>query len=238
METRMIPFIIGGVALAATGYGIMKYLEDDENREKVQDSLIRGYDNIDKIQEKGLELIDDLEKKTDELFDSKEDRLTKPFFVDLGEDDFKPQEDECLENYDIAKIELFNTTFIELTTALKEIDNLPEDIHIPDRLEFAQTIYPFSDVSDELKKDFNKHKEILQEAKKYIDSKLDVIDSIIISGDDFEEYSNEEKELIQRLIKTFKLIEHAVLSKTTNDGVSIAREVNRAFCKVEQLIGY
>jgi len=35
-EIKIIPFIIGGVALAATGYGVAKLLEDDCNCEKNQ----------------------------------------------------------------------------------------------------------------------------------------------------------------------------------------------------------
>lgn len=40
----MLPFVLGGVALAATGYGVKKFFEDDENRDKLEDTLIRGYD--------------------------------------------------------------------------------------------------------------------------------------------------------------------------------------------------
>ncbi len=33
----MLPFIIGGIALAATGYGIKKYFEDEDNYEKIDE---------------------------------------------------------------------------------------------------------------------------------------------------------------------------------------------------------
>lgn len=57
----MIPFILGGVALAATGYGVAKLLEDncseersesfyedynDENYEKLEDEVIKKYELI------------------------------------------------------------------------------------------------------------------------------------------------------------------------------------------------
>ncbi len=232
----MIPFVIGGVALAATGYGIMKYLEDDDNREKLQDSLIRGYDNIDNFQEKGLDLIDSLEEKTDQFFGCKDQKSTEALFLKLDENGCQPTENESLGQYNIAKIELLNTTFIELTTALKEIDNLPESIHTVEPLEFAQTIYPFDTISVELKSDFEKHAQILQDTKKYIDSHLDTLDTIIISNIDFKNYSDEDKKLIQNLIAVFKLIEHITYTKMTNDRVSISRGAKRAFGKLKQLI--
>lgn len=228
----MIPFIIGGVALAATGYGVAKLLEDDCNCSK---SIENSFDRY----EKGIDdFFNDVNSKVDKAFedDKKSDEKTEPFYVELDEQAYEPQEDESLGKYDLAKIEIYNTTFIELATALKEIENLPEDVHIPDRLKFAQTIYPFEIISDELNEDFNNHTQILQNVKKYIDSKLDDLDSIIISGNNFEEYSNEDKELVQKLISIFKLIDHAIFTKTTNDGVSIAREVKRSFAKVEMVI--
>lgn len=228
----MIPFIVGGVALAATGYGVAKLLEDD---------CICGKsieDSFDKY-EKGVDdFFNDVNAKVDKAFgdDKKYEEKTEPFYVELDEKAYEQQEDESLGKYDLAKIELYNTTFIELTTALKEIQNLPQEVHVPQRLKFAQTIYPFEKVSEELEKDFDKHKAILQNAKQYIDSKLDTLDAIIISGNDFEKYSDEDKKLVQNLVEIFKLIDHAVFTKTTNDGVSIAREVKRAFSKADTLI--
>ena len=53
----MIPFIIGGVALAVTGFGIKKYFEDEDNCRKVEDTVD---DFINKI-----------EKQTDKFFCTK-----------------------------------------------------------------------------------------------------------------------------------------------------------------------
>lgn len=215
----MIPFIVGGVALAATGYGVAKLLEDEcSNRSSTMDDATK------KILKDWLD---------DGI---KESQKTKEFYVELDEKAYEPQEDESLGKFDLAKIELYNTTFIDLTTTLKEIKNLPEDIYVSERLKFAQTIYPFEKVSQELEKDFDKHTETLQSVKSYIDSKLDTLDAIVISENDFEKYSAEDKALVQKFISIFKLIDHAVFSKTTNDGVSIAREVKRGFVKAEKLI--
>ena len=48
----MVPFIIGGIALAATGYGVKKYLENDDNRDKVIDKLDDAYNWLDKTEQK------------------------------------------------------------------------------------------------------------------------------------------------------------------------------------------
>jgi|GEM_PF-2290031 len=37
----MLPFVLGGVALAATGFGIKKYFDNEENREKLEDTTFR-----------------------------------------------------------------------------------------------------------------------------------------------------------------------------------------------------
>lgn len=234
----MIPFIVGGVALAATGYGVAKYFEDDNNREHIQDWLLEKSDSFDKYEKDIDDFFDEIQGSVDECFkeDDKHEEKTESFYVEIDEKAYEPQEDESFGKYDLAKIELYNTTFIELTTALKEIQNLPQEVHIPQSLKFAQTIYPFEKVTKELEKDFDKHREILQNAKQYIDSKLDSLDAIIISGNDFEKYSDEDKKLVQNLVEIFKLIDHAIFTKTTNDGVSIAREIKRAFSKADMLM--
>lgn len=42
----MLPLIIGGVALAATGYGVKKFFENDENQDRVKDAITNGCDWI------------------------------------------------------------------------------------------------------------------------------------------------------------------------------------------------
>jgi uncharacterized protein (DUF2164 family) len=192
----MIPFIVGGVALAATGYGLAKLLEDERSC----------------------------------------DKATKPFFVDLDDENNETQENEVLEKYDLVKIELCNTTLMELETALKEIQNLPQEVRIPEKLAFTQALYSLKHISQELEQCFEQYTQTLQDAKKYIDSKLDTLDSIIISSNNFEEYTDEDKKLIYELIGLVKLIEHVVLAQMTSDGVLISRETKRAFGRLEQLV--
>lgn len=204
----MIPFIIGGVALAATGYGVAKLLEDDCSNNK---NIDYGFDKNE----------NDPEEKT------------KPFHVNLYDEE--SQEDEAIEKYELAKIELYNTSLMELRTALSEIENLDREIFIP-TLAFEQKVYPFEELSDEIKQTFEKYTNILQKTKEYIDGKLDSLDSIIISQSDYEKYSDEDKNLVDNLMHICTLVDKATQSRMTNDKVNISREVNRGFAKIEAII--
>ena len=63
----MLPFILGGVALAVTGYGIKKYLEDEDNCRKVEDTVDCFINNVEKQTDKFFdyanEKIDELDEK-------------------------------------------------------------------------------------------------------------------------------------------------------------------------------
>ncbi|MBD3842868.1 MAG: hypothetical protein IE909_13485 [Campylobacterales bacterium] len=52
----MLPFTIGGTALAAIGYGVGKILADDDFRDdvkdKIQDFFIKEYERIERLEEK------------------------------------------------------------------------------------------------------------------------------------------------------------------------------------------
>lgn len=202
----MIPFIIGGVALAATGYGLAKLLEDDCSNNR---NINHGFDKNDK----------ELEERT------------KPFHVNLYDDE-EAQIDEVIEKYELAKIELYNTSLMELRTALGEIENFDREIFIP-TLAFEQKVYPFEHLTDEIKQSFKKYTNILQKTKEYVDGKLDTLDSIIISENNYENYSDDDKKLVDELIQLCTLVDKATQSRMTNDNVNISREVNRGFAKIE-----
>ncbi len=210
----MIPFIIGGVALAATGYGLAKLLEDDCSNNR---NINYGFDKNEQ---------DENDKELEER--------TKPFHVNLYDNE-ESHEDESIEKYELAKIELYNTSLTELRTALGEIENLDREIFIP-TLAFEQKVYPFKELSDEIKQTFEKYTNILQKTKKYIDGKLDTLDSIIISQSDYEKYSDENKKFVDELMHLCTLLDKATQSRMTNDKVTISREVNRGFSKIEAAI--
>lgn len=124
---------------------------------------------------------------------------------------------------------------MELRTALSEIENLDREIFIP-TLPFEQKVYPFKELSDEIKQTFEKYTSILQKTKEYVDGKLDSLDSIIISQSDYEKYSDENKNLVNELMNLCTLLDKATQSRMTNDTVTISREINRGFLKIEATI--
>lgn len=191
----MIPLIIGGVVLAATGYGVAKLLEDDCNCNKE----------------------------------------SEPFFVDLKNGNYEPQEDEAIEKYELAKIELYNTTLMELKTALNEIENLDKEVLVT-TLEFEKTIYPFEELTNEIKQSFEGYTHILQKTKDYISSKLDSLDSIIINESDYEKYTNDDKKLVDDFMHLCTIIDKVSHAQMTNDKMDISRKVKRWFSKIEKMI--
>ena len=191
----MIPFILGGVALAATGYGLAKLLEEDCNC----------------------------------------DKKSEPFFKDLDNESYEAQENELIEKFELAKIELYNTSFIELRTALSEIDNLNKEVPITSH-ELEKTIYPFKELTDDMKHSFEQFTEILSKTKDYINSKLDSLDSIIVNESNYEKYSDEDKRLVDELVKLLKLIEKVSISEIINNNLCISRKIKRGFTKIEKMI--
>lgn len=71
----MLPLLIGGVALAATGYGIQKYFESDENCEKAQEALFKGCEWLDAVSEKSERFFDSFNQYVEEYFEEKEDDI-------------------------------------------------------------------------------------------------------------------------------------------------------------------
>ena len=71
----MLPLLIGGVALAATGYGIKKYFESDENCEEAQEALFRGCEWFDDVSEKSEQFFDGINQCVEEYFEEKEKAL-------------------------------------------------------------------------------------------------------------------------------------------------------------------
>lgn len=68
----MLPLLIGGVALAATGYGIKKYFKSDENCEKAQEAIFKGCEWLDDVSDKSEQFFDCVNQCVEEYFDAKE----------------------------------------------------------------------------------------------------------------------------------------------------------------------
>ena len=196
----MLRYILGGVALAATGYGVKKYLESD----------INIFDTFSKYEQKA----------------EHNDNLQSQILSELK---------EPIEKFEKSLNNLYSGVLKELRTAVNEIDNLSKDEFCVD-FKLSQKNYNFTCANDETVQSFNKYTEILINVEKYILKHLDTLDTIIISSNDFAKYSKEDKELIQELIYIHKIVDNINNHEITSDGITISREVKRAFGKLEGIV--
>lgn len=80
----MKKYILGGIALAVTGYGIKKFLEDEENAQKVQEMFEKGYDWLDEFQDKAENFFDDVDSKTDDFFYEEEAKKEEEHYEEIN----------------------------------------------------------------------------------------------------------------------------------------------------------
>lgn len=184
----MLPFILGGVALAVTGYGIGKLLEDEVPCLK---NSMGGYSQSDLS--------------------------------------------DVMDRFGNIKSKLCRTTLKELQSALKEIKNLEksDDILV---YESTDATYDFLTLSSDLEDVLDKYITTLENAQSFIDIQLDKLDELIMKLNDYETYSDKEKEFVQKLIYLNNIIVNVINSKITLDGETIARDVKRAFGKIEEVL--
>lgn len=261
----MIPFILGGVALAVTGYGVKKYLEDEENCKKVEDTIC-GW--IDKTEEKTDKFFDYANKKIDEL-DKKKDEYgnsddeSEDEDNEVSNDDRKgssifglvnssinqnstnsffgsPMEQAIVENeiinqFNKTLFDFNNSSLKELNIALSEIRNLNYVNDYKDLIH-NENRYRFTNVSDSVIEDFKKFTITIENTKKYIDKQLDIVDEIIISSDDYLSYSDENKKVLEDLILLSNLLNKINQLEITSDGKNISREFKRNFARLEWII--
>ncbi|DAB32464.1 MAG TPA: hypothetical protein CFH79_03705 [Sulfurospirillum sp. UBA11407] len=204
----MVRYILGGVTLAATGYGLKRYFED----EKVINEFLDNSKEENNNEEEG-----------------------RHFFVDLGDDEPSSDIKEPQDRFRSTKNELFRTSLRELQTVLCEIKNYEKEVFSP--LYTASTDkYPFTEISDEVKEELEKFTTILQKTQNFLEPQLDKLDALLLKSNDYTSYSEDEQKFIKDLIELENLIVEATQSKITFDGKTFARGVKRCFAKIEKLI--
>lgn len=196
----MLRYIFGGVALAATGYGVKRYLESDIN-----------------------------------IFDTFSEYEKKREHSDNSQSEILSELKEPIDKFENGLNNLYSGVLRELRIAVNEIDNLSKDEFCVD-FELSQKNYNFTCVNDETVQNLNKYTEILVNVEKYILKHLDTLDTIIISSNHFTKYTREDKELIQELIYIHKIVDNINNHEVTSDGITISREVKRAFGKLEGIV--
>ncbi len=227
----MVPYIIGGIALAATGYGVKKFLEEDDNQDKVTDALMKGYEKIDEFEQKGYTFFDNLEKKVDEYFGPDEEQHQ----CKSDNHYILPELQECVEKFEEATSKLYNSSLVDLQTAFHEIKNLKKDLHLPS-LSSTGRKYNFASMSDDIKASFESYTATLLNIKEHIDVALDKLDEILLKSNDYNSYSDEEKEFVQELLSIQATIDKATQANMTIDRENFTREVKRAFKKLEKMV--
>lgn len=235
----MLPIFIGGVALAATGYGIKRYLENEDNQEKIDEAFWRFNEKIDEYEARTNNFLDGLKVQIEKYFDEEEKKETRgyPPRVDLSEVVLlSSQNTEPTDIVKKPKTKFYKITLHELRTALSEIKNLDKAIYIapPEQMDENRD---FSVLNDETKVKLDNFVAILSNAQSYIDANLDKLDAIIISSDDYTAYGDEDKRFIQTLLELHNTIEKVINSTLTHDGETISREMQRAFGKIQSMIG-
>lgn len=232
----MLPYIIGGVALAATGYGVKKFLAQDENYQKLEDSLIKGYDWLDEAEKKAETVFEEVDQKLEEFFTAKEEQKGRSFFLDLSdEEEHHPDLQECILRYETASYELYRFSFMELQKALNEMKNAPREIDMPSFVSRSNNKF-FSMANDDTKAIFETFITILKNTKNFLDKRLDKLDVILISSDDFTTYGDEDKALVKNLCQIERMVIKATQSPLTYDTETVARDVRRAFGKLNAII--
>ena len=93
----MLRFILGGVALAVTGYGVKKYFEDETNCQEFDNSVCN--------------LIDKAEEKTDKFFDYSSNDIDKQRYEESEDLSNKNIEaNDSIQDKEITKIKSWNKT--------------------------------------------------------------------------------------------------------------------------------
>ncbi|AXX95722.1 hypothetical protein [Arcobacter ellisii] len=196
----MLKYVLGGVALAATGYGLKKYF--------------------------------DCEKSIFDIYPFSEDKNNS---FDDAKNEILSELKEPIKEFEKSLSNLYSGVLRELRTAVNEIDNLPKDDFCVD-FESTEKKYNFTSIGNEIFQSFHKYIETLKEVEKYICKQLNILDEIIINSNDFSIYSKENKELIQELIYLYKTVDNINQLEMTLDGITISREIKRAFGKLESII--
>ena len=196
----MLKYVLGGVALAATGYGLKKYF--------------------------------DCEKSIFDIYPFSEDKNNS---FDNAKNEILSELKEPIKEFEKSLNNLYSGVLRELRMAVNEIDNLPKDEFCVD-FESSQRKYSFISSNNEIFQSFHKYIETLKEVEKYICKQLNILDEIIINSNDFSIYSKENKELIQELIYLYKTVDNINQLEMTLDGITISREIKRAFGKLESII--
>jgi len=179
----MLPFIIGGVALATVGYGLKLYCENEG------------------------------------CFDGA-----------MGEN----RVDESMEALDDIKSSLLHNTLKEFTLALHEMKNHKFQLNTPE-LSTDSPIMELAYLDGDTTPTIKEFTAILQATKTTLESRLNTIDTLLGTSDDYESYDTAQKEYIAHTLKLAQKSLSTMTLPLSYDGETISRATRREFGKLREL---
>jgi hypothetical protein len=225
----MLPLVLGGIAIAATGYKLKKYFENDDNYEKFHDLLIEGYEYIDQADQR-------VNHWFDSITDPKQETTKRSYvFVDLSDKSYLQKDTyNALNPLFELKSRIYKTLFRETEGLKRSIKNLRQNEPIP-ILDDLSGIENLED-SSENQICIQEFCEILIKAECIQYRLLDELEKPLSEVDDFERLNDEDKKKALRLMELDGVMHEACQVAITYDGVFVSRIAKRTFGRIKSLL--
>ncbi|GEM_PF-3913291 len=214
----MLPLILGGVAIAATGYKIKQFLSNEDNLDKINDTLMKGVDWLDSVDQKTEKFFDGLIQKIDES------KHEEDLIVLLDElDDIKNTTAKIIYN-DIEEL-LFYTTKNDSTEIYE-----PCDIELVPNKNTSSLQY-----SEENYQQIERFCDILTTANSFLTQHIDEIKTSSKQNESSLSLTLSHKQ-IKKLYKLQTTIENVIYCPISVDNVTISMIAKRSFNRIKHTI--
>lgn len=202
----MLPFILGGIAVAVTGYKIKQLFEDIEFRDKLDDVLIQGYDR----------LFDSPTGSFTPLLNT----FTDPYIL------FCLGKKQTITSLKDAFELLQGIRHHEWSSLLNSLENF--------HFEQTSDIGKLND--EEAKTKIRKFCQIALKAKSHYVQILDELNSVVLKETDYTKYTEETKEKVYWLTMLTVMLHQAVALLSDFNDETLNRTTMRVFEKLKMFI--
>ncbi|AFL69628.1 hypothetical protein [Sulfurospirillum barnesii] len=215
----MLPLILGGVAIAATGYKIKQFLSNEDNLDKINDTLMKGVDWLDSVDQKTEKFFDGLIQKIDE---SKNKEKLALLLDEL--DDIKSTTATIIYN-DIDEL-LFDTTKNSCSEIYKpcEIELIRDQKQTP--LRYTEENYLI----------IEKFCDILTTANNFLSQYIDEIKTLPTQNQSSVQPYTLSQNQIKKLYIIQTFLENVICCKVSSDNVTISKVTIRSFNRIKHTI--
>lgn len=212
----MLPFILGGVAIAATGYGIKKFFSDESNLDKIDDALMKGIDWLDSVDQKTEGFFDGLIQKID---DAKNQEKLTSLLDEL--DDIKNTTATIIYN-DIEELFFYAT------------ENSCSDIYLPCEIKLIKQ--PSFKYTEENYQIIEKFCNILTTTNAFLTQHIDDIKASSTQSLSTGRLYALSQTQTEKLYKLQTSLENIIYSPLSVDNVTISIVAKRSFNRIERTI--